>query len=127
MEEESSQLASAEKFLFALVRTFGEVPSPDLVGKGSPWRVRKEWSQICGLRVHRAMRINSSTSDLYTVIKVQSNTTLCPFYFYPANGTLRPELRLLFGFDVVFYISKVLYNPSLAILFSLISTTHFTN
>lgn len=81
-------------------------------------RVR-EGSQIPGLRVHRAMRINSSTFDFHTVIKVQNNTTLCPLSFYSANGALYPKLRLLFNFDVAFYISKVLYNPSLAILFSL--------
>lgn len=90
----------------------------DWVGKGSASR-GSEGSRASGLRGHRAIRINNSTSDLYTVIKVQSNTTLCPFYFYSANGTLHPKLRLLFSFDVIFYIGKVLYNPSLAILFSL--------
>lgn len=75
----------------------------------------REDSQIPGLRVHRAMRINSSTCDLYIVIKVQNNTTLCPFY--SANGALYPKLRLLLSFDVAFHISKILYNLSLASLF----------
>lgn len=61
----SYQVGSVEqKFLFALLRTFGEMPSPDPVGKGSTWRVRREGSQTPELRVHRAMRINNSTSDL---------------------------------------------------------------
>lgn len=60
----SYQAGSAEqKFLFSILRTLGEVPSPDSVGKGSTWRVSREGSQIPELRVHRAMRINSSTSD----------------------------------------------------------------
>lgn len=94
------------------------MPSPDLWVREVLKRVR-EGSQIPGLRVRRVMRINSSTSDLYTVIKVQSNTTLCPFYFYSANGTLYPKLRVLLSFDVAFYVSKVLYNLSLATLFFL--------
>ena len=68
------------------------------------------WMNVTGT-AHGQVEYGNYDRNLF---RLAGRINLCPFYFYSANQTLQPKLRLLFSFDVTFYISKVLYNPSIS-------------